>query len=96
MKKFFSTDSVAAALTATLGSMIATGLLVTLGLALAGQAPASNPRWYAAMFIPAAALLLHYAHSQRLTSTRTAIICLFVGFLAFLTLLMKTKALIIE
>lgn len=95
MKKFFHQDKVSVGIIAGLGSELLLAALLTIGLLIAGEAPADHIRWYAGVFIAPLLLLRYYPkQKQWLHITRTLIVVLFVTFIAFMFYLLKAHIIV--
>lgn len=91
-KKYFLQDRVSVGLTAGLGSMAVTALLLTAGLLIAGEAIDTHLRWYGAVFIPLILIARYYVKQQLVVVTKTLFVLLFVFFIAFMILLFNTHS----
>ena len=97
MKKFFAQDKPIVGIVAGLGSEVAFCIALTIGLLIAGEPVMAHVRWFGGMFIPLILVLHHYAKGRtQLRVTKTLIVILFVTFLAFMILIFKTKALVLQ
>ena len=92
-KHFFLQDKVTVGLIVGLGSMIATALLLTIGLIIAEEPIATHLRWYGAIFIPLIFLIRYYVKQQLSVVTKTLFIVFFLFFIAFIFFLFKTQSL---
>ncbi len=90
MKKFLSQDKISVALVTGLGSIVLTGLLLSVGLLIAGEQPEAHLSWYGAVFIPLILIVRYYIKQQRLLVTKSLFVILFVTFIAFMALLFST------
>ena len=92
MKHFFTQDTPLVGLVAGLGSLLLTALLIAM---LNSQLSALNSHlsWYAGSFIPPLLIMRYYVKLQKSTVVKTIIVTLFVTFIAFMFLLLKTHSL---
>jgi len=95
-KRLLERDTIATGLLLGLGAIIATAVLLTLGLLVAGQPMGSHLRWYAACFVPPLLLLRYVIKLQRITITKTLIITLFLTFIPFMAYLIRSNNLLIQ
>ncbi len=93
-KKFFQQDKVSVGLIIGLGTMTVTGLLLTIGLLIAGESVGTHLRWYGGVFIPMILLVRYYAKQQHIIVLKTLIILFFLSFIAFMFLLFNTHSII--
>ena len=89
-KHFFLQDKVTVGLIVGLGSMVATALLLTIGLIIAEEPIATHLRWYGAIFIPLIFFIRYYVKQQLSVVTKTLFIVFFLFFIAFMILLFST------
>ena len=87
-------DGVGIGLLVSLGSELATALLLWAGLGIANKPVMEHLRWFAACFIAPVVILRFFAKSaQRPVATKTIMVVLFLTFLAFMALLMRNGGL---
>lgn len=77
-----------------LGSELAVGMLLWLGLSIAGEAASAHLRWFGACFLAPLFLLRWLAKKQDyVTALKAAITSFFISFIAFMAVLLKTNSL---
>ena len=92
MKHFFTQDTPLVGLVAGLGSLLLTALLIT-ALTFHLSPLTSHLTWFAGSFIPPLLIMRYYVKLQKSTVVKTIIVTLFVTFIAFMFLLLKTHSL---
>lgn len=94
MADFFKRDGILQGIILATGSEILAAALLYVGLLVAGIPVETRLRWFAVCFVAPLLLLRHIAKRKDRTLTmKTIIVILFVSFVAFMFLLLKTKAL---
>lgn len=94
MADFFKRDGILQGIVLATGTEILAAALLYAGLLVAGIPVETRLRWFAVCFVPPLLLLRHIAkHKDRTLTMKTIIVVLFVSFVAFMFLLLKTKAL---
>lgn len=94
MADFYKRDGILQGIVLAAGSEILAAALLYVGLLVAGIPAETRLRWFAVCFVPPLLLLRHIAKRKDRTLTmKTIIVVLFVSFVAFMFLLLKTKAL---
>lgn len=94
MADFFKRDGILQGIVLALGSEIVVAALLYVGLLVAGIPAETRLRWFAVCFVAPLLLLRHIAkRKDRILTMKTIIVILFVSFVAFMFLLLKTKAL---
>lgn len=96
MKQFFQQDSIAVGLTAGLGSLLATALLLAAGLLLAGEPPTGHLEWFAGCFAAPLLIMRLYIKHGKATAAKTMMAMLFVTFVAFMFVLFKTHSIVLQ
>jgi len=94
MADFFKREGILQGIILATGSEILAAALLYVGLLVAGIPAETRLRWFAVCFVAPLLLLRHIAKRKDKTMTmKTIIVILFVSFVAFMFLLLKTKAL---
>ena len=94
MADFFKREGILQGIILATGSEILAAAVLYVGLLVAGIPVETCLRWFAVCFVPPLLLLRHIAKRKDRTLTmKTIIVVLFVSFVAFMFLLLKTKAL---
>lgn len=93
MKRFFTQNTPFTGLVGGLGSLLATAILLTIGLMIAGEPVEAHLSWYAGCFIVPLLIMRYYVKLQLSTVVKTIIVILFFTFIPFIFFLFKTHSL---
>lgn len=92
MKKFFTQNSILPGVLAILLSEIGAAVVLWGGLQIFGESDREHIRWFVVVFLPAFLVMRYYMKQREyLTTTKAAIVTLFVTFIAFMAILLKNN-----
>lgn len=91
-KEFFAQDKASRGVLAVVLAEAVPAILLIAVLLIIGEPVKEHIRWMAGAAVPALLVVQAYArHKEALNATRGAIVTLFVTFITFMLILIKTK-----
>lgn len=85
IRRFFLQDKISVGITAILFSELLCAIVIWVVLTLLGMAPFANYNYWVLVFVPALLVMRYYMKQRNyLTTTKSAIVTLFVTFLAYM------------